>query len=268
MLRTASCVAMYVALLNAGALKAEGKVLFADDFDSHPTGAPPAGWTEHYNDARGKDYTREEAAALGVTQHVTDPAFHCGESRKSLHFLDSSHALGSGLTHSFESSWHVVLEYYMLNNAADVEGAQVFLIGDGIGSGIDYSAFFHKDGFIRIIGHDNEVNPVLVDFHPVMPYEKDTWYYVRREVDGRAGTGELYVEQVDDPSNNRTYVIGPGLSNTAFDEVGMGTSVINHTDCYVDELSVSAVPEPSTLVLLSMGALAFVVCASRWRGTT
>ena len=52
----------------------EGPCMLEGDFDTDPTGSPPAGWTEYYHGGGSSppEYTREEAAALGVTISVDD----------------------------------------------------------------------------------------------------------------------------------------------------------------------------------------------------
>lgn len=145
--------------------------------------------------------------------------------------------------------------YY--NNPDYAEGAFVNLIGD---VGPDYTLAFKND-YIGILGWQGgwvELN--------LLPYQEDTWYFVSRTLtlfgDGTS-TGSFYVEEVGNPTNNASYIIGSNYENHSIDSIWIITSNTHGTDCYIDELNISSstdlppnpIPEPATMLLLSSGII-------------
>ena len=76
--------------------------------------------------------------------------------------------------------------------------------------------------------------------------------------------GMLIETKEDDPSIHGWWSqVIPGYDQTYLDSLIIKTSTSQGADCYIDEIRV--VPEPSTLVLLSIGALALLTYAHRKR---
>lgn len=190
--------------------------LLAANFDGDPTGSPPPGWIDCY-DGWGVicAYTREEAAGYNVFIEVDDTVY-LGTSGKSVRFHDQSYmTVGSHLATTFTpSSSVIVLEYYMMNkyknNPNYAEGVFVNLWGD-VGS--DYSVAFNNQ-YIGILGF----NGGWVKWD-LMPYQENTWYYVKRTLDIENNSGTFYVEEVGNPANNASYSIGSNYANNYIDAI-------------------------------------------------
>ena len=256
-----AAVAMAIILLSCCALvcRAEAAVLLDENFDGYPTGQPPVPpWEEHYRGCGGPDYSREEAAALGVTIQVDDAVAVSG---KSLHLLDTSSGVGSDLSLSFSQTSHVVLEYRMQSHNNNYEGVFVNLVGD---VGTDYAVCFGNGclggghaGQIGVMGwYDGWIEPDL------LPYREDTWYYVRRELDCIANSGGFYVEELveelGNPANNSAfYSVGSDCLNIYIDSVKAVTSCSQGADAHVDDIFIT--PEPATLSLLGLGGLTLLL---------
>ena len=192
--------------------------LLEDSFDSYSVGAPPVPpWSELYPGWGGTPvYTRAEAATLGVTIQVDNTTVISGNS---LHFLDTSEGVGSGvgslLSQGFSSASSVVVEYYMRTGNDAYEGTFLALQGD---AGADYAVAFSNGAFTGSAGwigiHGSPAGWVKPD---LLAYSEDTWYYVKRELDCISDTGLFYVEEVGNPSNNASYSIGRNYSNSYVD---------------------------------------------------
>jgi len=253
-------------LFVAGAGRARSGVLFEDNFDTSPTGAPPAGWTDTYFGWAGEVYTPQQAKALGLSISVDDQV-HYGPSGKSLHFLDNNVGWGSGLgsqvTRTFTPAKTVTLEYYIRSSKTGTgsdswyESPFVVLKGDSTTNNSFYSLGFgsaNGDGQAGYIGVIDCIRGVWAH-RQLLPYQKDTWYYVRNTVDVPTKAIEFYVQQADRPSINATFATQDAqYANTHVDEVYFCTSNSQGADAYIDNVRV--IPEPSALILLTMGALA------------
>ena len=229
------------------------KPVFEDNFDRSPTGALPAGWTDSYVGWAGAPvYTREQATAIGLSISVDDEV-HYGPSGKSLHFLDNNVGWGSGwgsqVTRSFAPAQTVILEYYIRSSKTGIgpdswyEAPFVALKGDSTTNNSFYCLGFgsaNGGGQAGYIGVIDAIRGVWAD-RQLLPYQKDTWYYVRNTVDIPTKTIEFYVQQADRPSINATFRREePQYSNTHLDEVMFCTGNSSGTDAYIDEVSVSA----------------------------
>jgi hypothetical protein len=236
-------------LLVASFAKVEAAILFEDNFESYPVGAPPGGWTDRYT-VPG-EITREEAAALGTTIKVTDSASYAGG--QSVHFLDPCiGGVSAQLWRTFPQASHVVLEYYTRSDSADWEGAFVNLNGDG---GADYMVGFTGygpggglAGYLYIFGGRGGW------IHPLMPYTEGVWYYVRRELDCSTNTGTFYVCEVGNPAKEATYSIESNYVNTYIDSISIWTSNSQGADAYVDELVVSGASIISVAIDIKPGS--------------
>ena len=231
---------------------AKGANLLSDNFDGYGTGAPPVPpWEEKYGGAGGvPDYTRSEAATLGVTINVDNAA--SVSSPNSVHFLDTTGSVSSQIYRTFPSTSVIVLEYYMRTHNDSAEGAFVKLRGDaGWDYGVAFSngVFGSQAGYIGVHGSPaGWVKPDLLE------YNVDTWYYVRRELNCTTDIGSFYVEEVVNPANNASYSIGRNDANTYLNEIDIFSSWSQEADCYIDDVVIT--PEPATLSLLALGGLA------------
>jgi len=148
--------------------------------------------------------------------------------------------------HDFAPATSITLEFYMLTESEDpdVEGAEIRLTGDGgqkeCGIWFASGLFGHTDpGWIGV----EQYHPTLGSiWTPVMEYDEGIWYYVRREVDFVAGTGSVYVEEVDNPSNNAFADLPPTGIVTYVDELRLLSSNSGKTDSYVDGIQITAGP--------------------------
>ena len=245
----ALCLAVPV-LCGVGAIAARASVLFQDDFDDHVTGVPPAGWTEVYGHG-STILTREEAAAKGVEQYVTDSDYF-GASGKSMYLLDTSPVEASGLSHGFPSTASVTMEYYVKPVNSGRPGAEIRLQND---TGVDRTLTWNETRFQIYSGGPGKID--------LLPYTENEWYYVRRTADGTAGTGSFYIEQVSDPTNSAYLDLAPLTSD--FNKVVIATSGMYPAEYYIDELRV--VPEPGSLILLlSCASSVIAFAAARRRG--
>lgn len=256
--------AAMVLLVALGSLlpTARGDVIFEESFDTYPTGGPPVPpWYEDYTDLDATHYERSAAATHNVSQYVSNT--HSVSSPNSMHFddesfyTDSPPGVGSHLGYNFSPATAVTLEFYMLTEREhpEYEGAEVRLIGDGgqKESGIWFACglFGHTDpGWIGVEQSHPTQGRIWT---PVMEYDADIWYYVRREVDLVAGSGSVYVEQADNPSNNALVDLPPTGNVTYVDEIRILSSNSGRTDCYVDDIRVT--PEPAAFSLLALGGL-------------
>ncbi|NQT19809.1 MAG: hypothetical protein HQ592_08890, partial [Planctomycetes bacterium] len=214
--------------------------MLEDDFDGYATGPPPVPpWTEYYAGAPWQPiYTREEAAALGITISVDDETYFAGG--KSVHFLDTTGSVGSHITRTFPPASQLVVEYYMRTHNGDYEGAFVTLMGDvGENWQVAFSSGVYGGtaGYIGVHGSPQGwIQPEL------LAYQLDTWYYVRRTLDLSTNTGSFYVEEVGNPSNNATHDIGanPNHPNTYVDRITVWSAWSQGADCHIDELKITS----------------------------
>lgn len=225
--------AVAIGLGSAAIALADG---LADNFDSYVVGTTPAPpWSK----------------TGGASATVSDSVSVSGNN--SLHLSDDGGGTQVHLSQSFFSMTHIVLEYCMLTSSSNHEGAFVSIMGD---AGDEYTAAFSNGAFTGEAGyigiHGGGVGWIKPD---LLPYEEDTWYSVRRELDITTNTGSFYVEEVGNPSNNASYSIGRSayFTNVYIDELRLYTSYSQGADCFVDNVVVT--PEPATLTLLTLGGL-------------
>jgi len=242
-----SALFVAAALLVGGV--AEGEPIFEDTFDAYAPGQPPSPpWTELYPGWGGTpEYSRGEAAALGVTIQVDDSVAISGSS---VHFLDTSEGGGSGirgqLNIQFPAEEKVVAEFYMRTDNPDYEGVFVNLVGD---AGFDHGIAFGNPG-----GHGQAGFIGVINFYQgwvetaLLPYSPNTWYYVRRELDCTTNTGAFYVEELDQPGNNATLSIGSSRPNQVINGFQMASSNGEGADGYVDELVINPFPQSPHLL--------------------
>ncbi len=218
-----------------------------DTFNTYATGAPPVpDWQEDYFDLAHNRYTRAEAAALGVTQHVS--AAESCSSPHSIHFDDRSTNLNSFLAREFAPQAAVTLEACMMTRDRTAAGVDIRLWASAEGGRLESQVFFANGAF----GHSDpdmigvfQLDPAFrLIWTPVLRYRENTWYKIRRTVDLAAGTGSIYVEEVADPSNNALVDLPPTglITSGCVSAVHLVTSGTQRSDCFVDDIVVAAQP--------------------------
>ena len=205
-----------------------------EGFEGMPTGVPPAGWNENYTLPGGTPVTRAEAAAQGVTVHVTDAVSFSGS--QSLHFQDNSGSVGSEMYKSLSPASSIVFEYCVRSDDLTKEAVFVTLRGDG---GNDLALGFGNAGGGGAAGYIGIINwnTGWVERY-LMPYTEGTWYYVRRELNCWTNTGSFLVQDTTNPANWAFYSGGSGTPNTYIDMVRLITSNSQGADAYMDSVCV------------------------------
>jgi len=255
----------------------------SDSFDSYETGdlpEPPWQWEDRYLPPGPPDrpgyapYTREEAAALGVTITIDQTVFSGSPPGKSVHFWDTSSSAFAQLRRSFGPLSGVVdLTYYMRSDNAEREGVFVTLEGD---VGHDHCAAFGNAGggghagWIGILAYWGWPEPEF------LPYVEDHWYKVQRSLNTVDNSGSIEVWDVDayandphdydpsdptDPDANHRLMSLEGMNNNnVIDLIVMSTGGSQGADCYIDEVSISVVPAPSAALLgvIGLGMVAWI----------
>jgi len=245
----AQCVA-FVCVCCLCVLQAGATTLLQDDFDAYPVGPLPiANWVDTYTDMN-VPISRAQAAAAGVQIAIDGAAAVSGNS---IRFMDQDNRVGSLIDRALASpATSVTLEYYMMSNVVDDEGAFVNLNGTG-DYHHDYVLAFQSTGYIGV--H----RPVAGSWPEpaLLQYAPGVWYRVERVINCATDEGYFYVEEVGNPGHNGTFGVGSELD--VVESVGIWSSNTRRADCYIDELRVTGapIPEPVTLAsgLIGLGML-------------
>ena len=236
-------VGFAVLVVLVGGSVTSGNVVFQDGFDDYPINLPPDGWDQE-----------------GGQPVVVVDTLDC-QGGQSVHFDDTSSSDKAYISHDFQPTSFVQLDYCMMTGNSAYEGVNSPLEGD---AGHDYTVIFSNGawpnssaGWIGVFGETH--NWVEAE---LLQYEVDTWYHVRRTLNCTTDTGLFEVWERDDPSNYASYSIGADRPINYVHRIKFGTSTSQRADVYVDQVSVQAVPEPSSLIICSL--LAAVAAGYGW----
>ena len=216
-------------------------VVFDENFDSYPTGTTPSPPWDSVIDP-----------IVSVT--IDDSIFVSG---KSLHIDDPGNGVQAHLWQAVPQTPHLQLEFYMRTHNGNHEGIFVYLEGDG---GTDYTVNFGNAGGTGFAGYISLIGWNGGWEQPKLAYSENTWYYVRRTLNCTTNTGSFYVEEVGSPSNSAYWSIGSNYVNSYINKINIVTSGSQGADGYIDEIRLTAIPEPGTISLLLAGVMAFMRC--------
>ncbi len=254
MVRLTSSLAVLILVFGISSW-ASGEVVFQDDFDGYTTDSslPNPPW---------------ETIVNTVTVEVDD-TIYVGSSGKSVHIVDSGPDVHAAFIRTFpRTSWYQ-LDYDMRTAGRDVEGIGVTLMGD---AGDDYLVSFAMGVHGSLADHigihggrDGWIEPPdpLV---PYLPYETDTWYHVERRLNLATDEGWFRVWKHGEKGNplyDATYLVGSEYANTYIDRITFGSPLTVGADGHIDNLKLTAIPEPSTFTLLCIGAVGLLAYACR-----
>jgi len=233
-------VGLVTVVVLVGVGQAEGAMVFQDNFDSHTTNDPPGGWTID--------------APSGTSVEVDDTVFS-GASGKSVHILDQSVGGDAHVSHGFANISNYMLTYDMYTESKN-HAPSVWAAGD-VGGGGDYVVLFMETGDISILGGGPAIT-LLED------YKLDTWYTVERYLNLATDTGRVRVFETEYPLiGSEWYNIGNDGPNTYISRVIMASAVTLPGEGYIDNVRVSAIPEPSSLIIWGVGATCLAGYACR-----
>ncbi|MBN2579435.1 MAG: PEP-CTERM sorting domain-containing protein, partial [Pirellulales bacterium] len=175
-------------------------------------------------------------------------------SPKSVHILDNSTTYCSALRHGFTASPSMILEYNVRTEDYN-GGIEICLHGNT--EAVWWTLGFRNDGYIGIYGGDLGWATTAL-----MPYDTMTWYHVRHSVDCSKDSGLFEIWQLNNPTNSASIELS--YENAEFvDIISLKTSGMFCTNYYVDDIII--VPEPSSLILLSVGSISLLTLVCRRR---
>lgn len=208
---------------------ANASVILDQNFDLETTGSTPSNWL----------VTNPAFGGLAI-----DDTVYYGASGKSAKFTDTS-ASGYPLPYSLfspQSGVSLNVEFALMKKdvAGVDDGAFMFYVDDGNYNGgnvylkLFQEGIYYYDGTTHLIGN----------------YSYDTWYKFNLNIDIPNNSYDIYRD------GNLLVADAPFRGNTTYlNRVSFGGSTAGIATGYLDDLRITAIPEPASMSLLGLGLL-------------
>ncbi|MCC5844340.1 MAG: PEP-CTERM sorting domain-containing protein [Verrucomicrobia bacterium] len=252
---TAACIAL------CAAIPAYGTLIFFDDFEGNTIGSAPAGWTiggttasvetagQSADGAAGDDrgvQLTPTGGSIGTANPRIERSFSQGTNSEPLRIQFDFMYLNSGISNptiQLRSSDPVQpgINLAMKHAQAGEDGARV---NEG-------------SGFVTL-------NTVI---------DPDIWYrytITTNAAEASDNTFDLSIQSLSDSSANYNFT-GLGFHNnlTSFSSIRFvynSTSTTANDTFFIDNVSVSSIPEPSSLILMALAGAGLLVYRNKKRG--
>ncbi len=216
-------------------------VLFFQDFDSNPLGQFPPGWTEK-PDTSGINWD-----AIFTVTADPDPA----RTGRSVKYTDTSGFAAYSPYREFSpQTAGLLVEFDMMKV---VGGAFNIYVHDGNLNGAN---IYFRDSNIAVYAG---AYPDTL-FIETISYSLDQWYHFALDIDIAAEQYDVYIDDTLRLSDVAFRIVPPFTQAGPLSQFSMGGNTNAAYTGYVDNVYVatagSAVPEPTTLLLLATGILA------------
>ena len=207
---------------------ANASVILDQNFDSEPTCSVPSGWSIS-NSAFG---------SLTV-----DDSKYYGLSGKSARFDDNSSSGAPGPYRLFpaQSTLPINVEFALMKeDIAGVDGAFMFYVDDGTHSGANVYLKLYQEGIYYYDGTT----------HYIGDYAYNTWYKFNLIIDIPNNSYDIY-------RDGNLLASGASFrgSPTYLNRITFGGTTAGIVTGYLDDLRITVIPEPITMLLFGSGLL-------------